>query len=150
MDDFVHDDEILFRRVENDKKNFYIHEDGVTRVTYSAFSDSSKQISVDRAELCNHNPSHTQKRPENGVVQLTAGEVRVIGNIEHGETKNPYEFDVIPDPIIGHPQLEDNLAHALIWPDPEKLSKGAYTKLRHALAFIASWLILPEGAREEA
>jgi hypothetical protein len=153
MEDYVRDEEVLYRRVLNRPEYFTqnLKEEGEWIVTRTAFYDSSDEISVDRAALCNNNPLHTQnKDPANGVVQLTAKEVREIGGIKHGGTHVEYEFDVIPDPIKDNPELEDNLAHALIWPDPKKVSKGASKRLREALARIANkygWLIPPKDIR---
>ena len=151
MNDRVLDDEILYRRVPNDPRNFSTSIDGIPQVDSHAFMDRAKQISVDRAKLCNFEPTFTQdKNSSNGVVQLVAQDIREIDHIDHGTTHACYGFDIVPAPIKNHPSIEDNFAHAEIWSDPQNMSKGVFRRLRRALAVIANnygWLILPEDAR---
>lgn len=151
MTDRVSNDEVLYRRVPNDPLNFSTSIDGILQVDSHAFMDPSQQISVDRAKLCNFDPTYTQnKNSLNGVVKLVAQDIRKIDDIEHGTTHAQYGFDVIPAPVKNHPEIEDNLAHAEIWSDPRNMSKNVFRRLRRALAMIANkygWLILPEDAR---
>lgn len=152
--DTVDDEEVLFRRVENDPFFFkYNHESGELFLTHHAFRDASKKPSVDRAKLCNHDPKWTQwDHNEAGVVSLVAHDVRLIDppiftNDNKGRPITKHNVDVLPDPIIAinGPGGRINHAHAQITLEPEAKG-GAFDRLQIALSKIAQkrgWLINP-------
>ena len=149
MSDFVGDDEQLFRRVIYDPQCWARDNNNRLIVTSAAFRDRNHQPSVDRANLCNNNPSHTQGSDRrNGVVQLVAGQIRRIDDVikqERDVSVLLYLIDVVPAP------LEDNLAHAEVRADPQIASDKIFRRLRQSLAILANqqrWLILPEGFRD--
>lgn len=145
--DRVEDEEILYRSVA---KECFTLVDGKLKLASTAFNDSTKKPSVDRAKLCCFNPAHAQKDPTHGVVSLTALSIRqiadVIQNDEHGQPKFAHEIDVIPNPIKNRPNEPDNPAHALIITHPDLANDKVTKKLKKSLARIASrggWLIEP-------
>ena len=145
--DKVEDDEVLYRSVPN---GCFTISDGVWRLTSTAFNDPTQKPSVDRAKLCSFNPTHTKKKPTDGVVFLTALSVRlivdVVQNDKQGKLKVTYAIDVTPDPVKDDPVLPENLAHALIVTHPDFKSGNVFRKLKESLARIASqggWLVEP-------
>ena len=146
--DKVEDDEVLYRSVPS--SGCFTIADGVLRLTSSAFNDPAKNPSVDRAKLCGANPAHTKKKPTDGVVSLTAISVRqiadVVQNDKHGDPILEHEIDVIPDAVKNHPDLPDNLAHALIVSHPSFANDKVFKRLKESLARIASqggWVVEP-------
>lgn len=147
MNELVLDSEILYRRVVYGSSYEYT-ENGEPVVTQTAFSDPKKQPSVDRALLCNHDPSRTQgKDLRNGVVSLITAEVRAIGDISTNSAPLvKHTIDVIYVPI-----LDENLAHAEIRAAPEIASDKVFRRLRVALAILAQkrkWEIYPSDYRD--
>lgn len=114
--------------------DFYLAISGGYHVTSAAFG-SSRQPSVDRAFLCNHDPETSQRRPNECIVSFTAGEVRNIKGF--GQS-----VDVVPDP--NPPENPSNSAHALIVVDPP-LSTNQFRRFKQRLAGIADsrWEIAP-------
>ena len=148
MEDRVHNDEVLYRCVFHDNPKNYTLEGGMLRVKSSAFMDRSNQISVDRAKLCNNNPFHAQKNPQDGVVMLITREIRGIDDLEY-QGKDPihYDLDVVPDPDLE----TNNMAHALIIANPDIKNDKVFRRLRRKLELIANkhgWLIRPQGFRQ--
>lgn len=142
----VQDQEDLYRRVLNGSDYFqYDFATGECRPTSQAFAERKHwQPSVDRADLCHHNPKHTQQTAENFVAKLSCGEVREIRfeRLIDGQAVTPNKVDVVPDP---YPLPEkNNPAHALITIDPhwtdEKKEKNAYRRFKQALARKARWI----------
>jgi hypothetical protein len=92
--------------------------------------------SVDRAKLCNNDPTHTQHEPKDGVISLIARDIRAIGTVEQYDKKGHLEYthtiDVIPDPIKNQPPLPDNPAHAFA--EPEYRNEKTFRRLKQALA----------------
>ncbi|NJL38902.1 MAG: hypothetical protein HC840_11310 [Leptolyngbyaceae cyanobacterium RM2_2_4] len=152
VEDFVADNELLYRCIfyrTTDGAKLYQIEDNKAVVSSQAFRDSSSAPSVDRALLCGHNPIHTQKNPEDGVVSLICQEVRLIDSVVQkslkGKEEFTYKIDVLPRP------LPDNYAHAQIEPTPTYQSKSVFRKLLERLAFLANqrdWEILPWEVRQ--
>lgn len=138
-EDLVLDNEVLYRRVPDQKGN-YVPENGSYRVSSAAFGDRSMQPSVDRATLRENDPKKCRWHLTDFVASLVAHEVRNISTI-------PKTIDVVPDPIENHPKFPDNPAHALITADPEFLpnEKTTFRKLRQALARLCKWEIPPLG-----
>lgn len=136
-EDLVLNDEVLYRRVPDQKGNYVLESDSY-RVSSAAFGDRSMQPSVDRATLCENNPEKCRRHPTDFVASLVTHEVRSISTI-------PKTIDVMPDPIEDHPELPNNPAYALVIANPEFLpnEKTAFRKLRQALARLCKWEIPP-------
>lgn len=151
VEDFVADDELLYRCIfykTSDGTKTYKVENGRVYVSISAFRDASLAPSVDRAVLCEYNPTYTQKSFEDGVVSLISQDIRLIDSVVQKDPKGREEFiykiDVLPRP------LPDNGAHAQIEPAPAYRSKSVFRKLLERLAFLANqreWEILPWESR---
>ena len=150
----VEDDEILYRSVSFKRNQCVLDENGAWRLSSQAFTDSSLKPSVDRACLCEHEPSRAQKSPEDGIASLIALEVRNIKDFKQTNNGKPltdengqelrHAFDVIHDPITTQPE---NPAHALIIATPGYSGKSAFKRLIERLARIAEkrdWLITPQ------
>lgn len=148
-DDFVADDETLYRRIPQREGNFKL-ENGVYRVSSAAFGDRNLQPSVDRAKLKNNEPKNSQTDATDLVVSLLTEDVRyrttetmpprrILG------TNESCQVDVVPDPVKDHTTLPDNPAHALIRavPDFKSDEKTLFRKLTKALARLAQWEIAP-------
>ena len=78
---FVNDNETLYRRVPYGRNLYVVQPDSSIRFSSQAFSDPRYRPSVDRAELCHHNPTHTQLKPSDGVISLVTHNVRSIEGI---------------------------------------------------------------------
>jgi hypothetical protein len=148
----VEDDESLYRCIffeTSDNQKVYQIKGKKALVSANAFRDSGAAPSVDRACLCNFDPTHTQKNPKDGVIRLICRDVRLIDTVTQNDPKgNPtftYKIDVL------HRPLPDNVAHAQIEPSPSYQSKGGFRKLMERLAFLANqqgWEILPWEIRQ--
>lgn len=136
--DRVADEELLYRSV---RETEIIREGGTLRISSQAFSDRSQQPSVDRASLCNHDPTWTQKSPTDAVVSLLAADVRGIRTLtrrdEQGREVGIYAIDVRPEPLL------DNPAHAQVYADPAFTSKSLFRRLCERLAQMAQITLLP-------
>lgn len=147
----VNDDEELYRRIQSDPCLFSRQPNGLPRFSASAFNDRNNEPSVDRASICNNNPSHTQLAVTDGVISLYAGEVRAIEPILQRDEKgkeviNRHKIDVKADPINDHPSLADNPAHAKIYAQPAFANRSVFMKLKERLAKLVSdrpWTIGP-------
>lgn len=144
--DSVADDEVLFRSVSSKHNQCTRDTSGRWKLSSQAFSDRYYKPSVDRAILCNSDPSHTQKSPKDGVVSVIAVEVRKIKDISQNDDKGnvitTHAFDVIPDADI-----PDNPAHALIVSTPDYCNSKVFKKLLERLRYIADrrgWMIEPQ------
>ena len=146
--DFVHDDEILYRRISAGRKLYKIRADGTIQISSEAFSDRELRVSVDRAKLCNNNPKHTLGNGPGGVVGLVARDVRNIDDLTRNDRKgNPLQqFKIEVEPV----PLSDNPAHAEIYAIPEFADadkKGAFHRLCRRLVRLAEerqWVIPPD------
>ena len=144
---FIGDEEILYRCIFYGK-NLYSFKEGKLVISSQAFADRGQKPSVDRASLCNQEPSSTQKTVQDGVISLTCIEVRMIDLAQKdskGKEKFKYKIDVKSRP------LPDNIAHAQIEPTPEYQTKSVFRKLRERLARIAEereWVIPPQDLRK--
>lgn len=133
--DRVEDDEVLFRSVERllwKQKN-----DGEYYLSSQAFADRNCRPSVDRAKLCDHDPSYTQFRPSDYVCSLIAEDVRNIDTVvKHDRKGTPciqHNIDVEPVP------RSDNDAHAEIYAVPEISGGRLFQRLLERLAYLAKW-----------
>ena len=119
-----------------------IQADGTVKVSSAAFSDRSFRPSVDRAELCHNDPKETQHELSDGVVSVVTRDVRstdtVVQNDKDGKPIRAFDVDVEPVPILRHPTLPDNPAHAEIDTDPPCPNKTVFRKLVERLAQLAN------------
>ncbi|WP_392532507.1 hypothetical protein [Nostoc sp. C117] len=141
MSDVVTDDELLYRCIFCGSGHYYhIRESGL-ELSSQAFTDRNHAPSVDRAKLCGYDPQCTQKNPDDGVVSLIAGEVRMINVSQNDQKGNPlfnYKIDVCPRPT------DDNPSHAQIEPSPDYTNKGTFRKVAEKLARLATQRIKKE------
>ena len=144
----ITDDEVLYRRIPSGKKLYAFRLDGKIEIEPEAFEDRDCRISVDRAEICVHNPWNTLGKDDGGgVVSLVTRDVRAIKNIARMGTKErvlqPFTIDV------EHMPLSENDAHAEIYGIPEFMDidkKRAFRRLRHRIAELVEarpWEIEP-------
>lgn len=134
------------------KNHYRIDSELKIRISSQAFLDRQYKVSVDRAKLCNFDPTKTQQKNENAVVSLLTEDVRQIDTViernQKGKCVEKHRIDVIPD------ALEDNEAHALIVPDPEcQKPKQVFRKLIDAPARLANergWAICPLEIRDDS
>jgi hypothetical protein len=132
----VKDDEILYRRIQAGRNLKVSLPDGTFRLSSQAFSDPNYRPSVNRAELCNYDPKHTQMKPTDGVVSLVVHEVRAIDSIVQNDPKGQpiqtYNVDVehVPEP--------ENVAHAEIYMKPTTENRKVFHRLIERLAQLAS------------
>ena len=131
----MHDEEGLYRSVQNDPRLFTKVGD-VWRVSQAAFSDRNQQPSVDRAWLKDHEPRNSQFRSTDGIVCLETRDVRNIKDV------SPREVDVMPAPVEDHETLPDNPAHALVVTN-KALGGSQFKKLKKALARRSVFMIPP-------
>ena len=138
----VANNEILYRRVPCIEGLYMIQADGTVKVSSAAFSDRSFRPSVDRAELCHNDPKETRHEPLDGVVSVVTRDVRsidtVVQNDKDGKPIRTFDVDVEPVPILRHPTLPDNPAHAEIYTDPPCTNKSVFRKLAERLAQLAN------------
>jgi hypothetical protein len=146
--DFVGDEEVLYRCVFYGR-NLYQIQENTAKISSQAFADRNMRPSVDRADLCENNPCHSQKDEKDAIVSLLTKDVRlidsVIQNNPKGEPEFTYKIDVLPRPF------EDNQAHAQIEPSPEYRNKTPFRKLLERLARLADergWEIEPYELRQ--
>lgn len=142
----VADEEVFFRRVQW-KPELYSTNGGTLRLSSSAFNDSAKQPSVNRARV-EPDPAQTKFEESDGVVELIASEVRrsVVPCDAHG----PHASDVIPRPIQADlaQGIKENLAHCQIEAQPPFCTDSRFKKLKEALARAAEkrgWRVQPGG-----
>jgi hypothetical protein len=133
--DRVDDDESLYRSVARTLwKQKY---DGEFYLSSQAFADRNRRPSVDRAKLCDHDPSYTQFRPSDYVCSLVAKDVRTIATVvkydKKGSPQVRHNIDVEPVP------LPDNEAHAEIYALPEISGGRLFERLLERLAYLAQW-----------
>jgi hypothetical protein len=146
-DDFVDDNEILYRRIPAGRRLYNYRTDGTVKISSMAFTDREFRVSVDRAKLCNNNPRYTKGDEPGGVVSLVARDVRSIDDLSHNNPKGrliqQFKIDVEPAP------LQSNPAHAEIYAIPEFTdtdAQGAFHRLCRRLARLAEarqWEIPP-------
>ncbi len=114
--DFVRDDEVLYRSVRGKYGQEYSYDNGKLAISSEAFRDRKRKPSVDRAELKGCNPSLSKRSDTDGIVSLITADVRSIGTVKT-KTQNGdaivQAVDVIYDPT------SDNPAHSKIVVSPE-------------------------------
>ncbi len=112
-------------------------ENGDLHPTIDAFfGGTAFRISVDRAEKCDHDPSHTQIG-EDPVCRLFAGEVR---SIDVGvRMKNKTEVEHYFEACVEWTPLDHNYAHTDIYAAPERATRKAFRLLKDGLVALAKW-----------
>ena len=115
----VDDVEILYRRIRHVEGLYVVQVDGSVKVSSAAFSDPLFRPSVDRSELFHNDPKKTQRDPSDGVVSIVAGDVRsidtIVQNNKVGKIIQTFDVDIEHVPILNHPTLPNNPAHAEIY-----------------------------------
>ena len=139
----VADGEDLYRAVLNEERFFPGDGLGGRRVRSTAFNDTGRRPSVDRAILCPGGPTETRNRfrPGSGVLSLSAGQIRQLVAM-HGATNQVYSVDVESVP------LPDNPAHAEINGRPPFDTDRIFDRIKQALAWIASVIVAPDLIQE--
>src|SRR3954454_11694755 len=108
--DVVSNEELLYRRVPRGR-GLYSHTlDGRIELSSQLFADRERRASVDRAKLCNSDPSYTQQDFADGVIAVLASDVRgITGLVQYDANQRPgqtFRAEIIPDPIL--PNNPDN------------------------------------------
>ena len=138
----VEDDEVLYRRVACKEGLYVVTPDRRIRVSSAAFSDPHYRPSVDRAKMCENDPGQTQKVATDGVVSVITRDVRgidtVVQNDSNGEPIRKFCVDVEHVPVLDHPGLPDNLAHAEIYLIPQVSNKTVFRRLCERLSQLAN------------
>ena len=129
-DDFVRNDEILYRRIPTRRKLYKIRTDGTIEISSEAFSDRQLRVSVDRAKLCDNNPRQTLGNEPGVVVGLLTSDVRNVDDLTRNDPKGKplfqFTIDVEPVPLLGNP------AHTEIYAIPafaDTDRRGAFHRL---------------------
>lgn len=153
----IDDSETLYRRIPYGRNLYEVQSDGTIRFSSQAFSDPHFRPSVDRAELCQHNPGYTQLKLSDGVISLIVSDVRFIDSVvqkdQNGNVVQSFTVDVEHVPIVNHPTLSNNIAHAEIHTIPPCPNKGVFRKLSEKLALLAGkrqWEIEPRDQSEQS
>jgi hypothetical protein len=134
----VEDDEVLYRRVQAGRKLKVPQPDGTFRLSSQAFGDPHYRLSVNRAKLCDSDPSKVQLTSTDGVVSVVTRDVRAIDSVvlyEKNRAVQLYNIDV------EHVPEQDNYAHAEIFMSPSTKSQGVFRRLQERLAQMATWEI---------
>lgn len=146
----IRKEEVFFRRVLS-RQGYVSDHDGV-RISSMAFADRKFEPSIDRLKIIERlalgGAEFTQQSPENGVLRLTAGDIRGV-EFSHSPPKSPetqYTANVHPDPIKDAPK---NLAHCVVRARPAPNKKTIFKKLAERLARLAEWEILPPELKEQ-
>ena len=147
--DFVRDDEVLYRSVRGKYGEEYSYDPiGKLKISSEAFRDREKEPSVDRAGLKEFNPSLSKRNDTDGVVSLVTADVRAIGTvktkIQNADT-TVHAVDVIYEPT------PENPAHSKIVVNPEffgskNKQRNVFKLLQLALAELAEksgWTLEP-------
>ena len=146
--DFVRDDEVLYRSVRGKYGEEYSYDNGKLQISSEAFRDRERKPSVDRSELKEFNPSLSKRNDTDGIVSLITADVRSIGTVKT-KTQNGdaivHAVDVIYDPT------PENPAHSIIVVSPEffgsnNKQRNVFKLLQLALAELAEksgWTVAP-------
>lgn len=137
-------DELLFRSVY--ELDIEVSGEEITHLSSQAFADKSRQVSVDRAHLVDHDPRRSRMAPTDGVVVMRASDVRGLGPIQHNDTLHTIELR--PDMYPGGQEAPARPAHALIFGIPEFERRG-FDKLRQRLKGVAQLALAPNADEAE-
>lgn len=137
--------ELLNRAVKDDIR-LHSWVDGRFVLSVNAFNDRYRKPSVDRDQLRDR-PESSRKNDTDGVVQLTADEVRacqVVTNDAKGKPQHSHGVDAV------HAPLAENYSHAEIRASPDITSGTAYDRLKEQLqraAHARGWVVRPASLR---
>lgn len=138
----VDDVETLYRRIRHVEGLYVVLTDETVRVSSAAFSDPLFRPSVDRAELLHNDPKKAQRDPSDGVVSIVARDVRSIDTVVHNDKARKiiqtFDVDIEHVPVLNHPTLPENPAHAEIYMIPSCPNKSVFRKLAERLAQLAN------------
>jgi len=162
-DDRVDDEETLFRSVSDEATapHWARDVDGVLRVSAAAFFDPGFKPSVDRAKLCNNDPTWTRRAERDGVAKLSAQAIRSIDPDEVADRDSKQHVlqrrsvDVVPDRREANATTgeRENPAHALVVTTPQiAKDNSSWRRVRIALARVATdggWALEPASARAQ-
>ena len=132
----VADEEVLYRLVKH-QRGYIKLENGEWRPSSQAFTDPKYRISVDRAELCNHDPAHTLRGMAGFVCSVGAGKARGIKDVVQRTPKG--EIIRQHSVCVDHAPEPENYAHAEVYAHPTVANKNVFRKLQERLALLAQW-----------
>ncbi len=145
----VGNQETLYRRVVNKEE---MYKNGNKKILSSqAFTDPTRQPSVDRAFINKNDPTCTQIDLTDGVISLITGDVCSIENLNKHDINQrvikSYNVFVVQDPIENSLNQKENKAHALIVTTPvfTLSDNSVFKRLKERLACLANekgiWVI---------
>jgi hypothetical protein len=108
------------------------------QIGVNAFLAENWRVSVDRADLCGHNPSHTQVDDSDYICSMVTSDVRATDTV----FKGPGEGESEPTTYkidVEHIPLPDNYAHAEICGNPSISKRKPFSKLKERLVQISRW-----------
>src|SRR4051794_17924343 len=94
LDNPITNDEVLYRRVPDNKRLLKTLPNGTTKVSSQAFFESTHRPSVDRAKLRENDPTQTLSlyEGEAGVVSLITYDVRAINDlVQYDKDQQPIQ-----------------------------------------------------------
>lgn len=131
--DHVQDDELLYRGV---RRKYWVETAEGFRLSKQAFTEPEYKISVNRAALCDCDPSSVQEDSTCFVRRILAERIRSISNVgkyHNTEQVTGHAIDVHPAP------LETNDAHAEIVANPEINNEKIFRRLQASLVRVSEW-----------
>lgn len=135
--DFIRDDEVLYRSVRGQYGEEYSYDDkGTLKISSEAFRDRNRSPSVDRARLNEYDPTLSKQNDTDGVVSLITEDVRAIGTVQtkiQDVDTTVHAIDVIYDPI------PENPAHSKIVVRPDFF--GSKNKQRNVFKLLQLALV---------
>ena len=145
----ISDEEKLYRSVRGELSHdeYTYDATGRLKIRTEAFRDRNKKPSVDRANLREFNPSLSKLNETDGIVTLTTGDVRAIGDVTTRIDDNTvrHRVDVEYAPLAQNPAH----SHIVVYPEyfgSKTKQKNAFYLLRVALARLATmsgWTLEP-------
>lgn len=120
-DGTIADDELLWRRIKDDKEWVVRDETGKLRASSVAFIDRlSGEVSVHRTSMTTE-AFVLRNHPAHGIAELHASVPRTLG------------YRVVADPVRDEPGSDDDLSHAVLCP-PVDAGSARIKKLARKLA----------------
>lgn len=132
---YVENEERLYRLVQ--PKYVQWTEEG-PQIGVNAFLAENFRVSVDRATLCGHDPSHTQVYDTDYVCSMLTSDVRATDTVRKGASMGESASTVYKIDVEHVPEC-DNYAHAEIYGTPSISKRKPFSKLKERLAFISDW-----------
>lgn len=145
---YVEDEEELYRSIRGrlDYDEYYYDNQGNLIFNYKAFSDRNFKPSVDRAKL-RDNPALSRLSETDGIVSLTAGDIRTSKKVKTKVNEN----EVVLDLEVVYDPTPENPAHSIIDANYEVCAsitqkRRAFDLLKMLLAELATekgWTLEP-------